>query len=80
MSDFNKTGGPAFPRAASYNEKLSVDNSFNSRAQDGMTLRDAIAIAAMHALIGRKHSSGDKERISDRAYKFADAMLFERKK
>ena len=42
------------------------------------TLRDEIAIAAMQAMIGSIRLNNDINKISESAYKMADAMLKQR--
>jgi hypothetical protein len=56
------TGGPAFPSHGSMGEV----------AHEGMTLRDYFAAKAMQALMTRYAYD---EKLPDRAYKYADAML-----
>ncbi len=80
MSDINKDGGPAFARPLSKfsPEEVSCD-------QDGMTLRDYFAAAALQGLlascdpalgnIAPSHAYGARH-----AYLWADAMLAERSK
>lgn len=72
------TGGQAYP---------SFPASINGQLQyQGMTLRDAFAIAAMQALIGHEGKEDFKRGkqgvpiISAYAYEYADAMLLEREK
>ena len=43
-----ETGGPAYPRPGFYNE---AGGDHDNRPQDGMTLRDAFAIATLPAAI-----------------------------
>lgn len=64
---------PAFPRPASeYRENgVPVDTT---RQQDGMTLRDYFAAAALTGLL----SDYRTEDVPFEAYKLADAMLAER--
>jgi hypothetical protein len=70
MIDHNKTGGPAFARAASYSEV---------RGSDGMTLRDYFAAQALPTLIEMYPTSSD-DGVAGLAYRWADAMLAERQK
>jgi hypothetical protein len=69
-------GGPAFPRPASdYRESSDL-----TAPQEGMSLRDAIAIAALPALVTNacidKVANSDPMMTTARlAYEYADAML-----
>ena len=73
-----ETGGPAFP----------VPNDANVNEQEGMTLRDHIAVAAMNGelssvVFGGEDSGGLSQEITDSQldtlarhwYRIADAML-----
>jgi len=62
MSD-TKTGGPAFPKTPF----IEIGTP-----QNGMTLRDYFAAKAMQALMTRYAYD---EKLPNRAYKYADAML-----
>ena len=71
-----KDGGPAYPQAV-------VDHSGEARAlslYDGMSLRDYFAA---HALAGMLADECTREvgcpKIAENAYKYADAMIAERK-
>jgi hypothetical protein len=69
------TGGPAYPHTGEC-------DTFNGST--GMTLRDAIAIAAMQGMLAGDQPicklSKPEIEISKAAYLFADAMLLEREK
>jgi hypothetical protein len=78
MSD--KTGGPAFPRPLSLNV-----NGIAAWDQEGMSLRDYFAAAALQGIIAANDRTAKfdnpKEILtcySKTAYAFADAMLAER--
>lgn len=79
-------GGPAFPRPASEftkNGSLS-DGNDAIYEQDGMSLRDAFAIAALQGyLAGRNREPSiniPNDIVAGSCYKYADAMLAEREK
>jgi len=76
-----KNGGSAFPMAASIQK---VDGGIAMTMQrDGMTLRDAFALAAMEALISKiklessfiGDGSAKELAVARGAYSYADAML-----
>jgi len=78
------TGGPAYPFPA-----YTYPNGEINHGEGGMTLRDAIAIAAMQGLLSNRemgdaalHNSGAEwvKDITESAFEFADAMLLEREK
>ena len=76
-----KDGGPAFPRPFSQ-ESEGVRDGILEYAQDGMTLRDFFAAAALTGILaGAGDSSGhycerlDTTDIGEAAYKFADRLL-----
>ena len=64
-------GGPAFP--------VRFENGFY---QQGLSLRDYFATAAMHGILAGRDSSiaYPLDHIADAAYQQADAMLAERAK
>lgn len=75
MSD-KHDGGPAYPVA------------FTTTPLQGMSLRDAMAIAAMQGMLaypgcemcGSHHNNNTYEGVASMAYEYADAMLKERSK
>lgn len=80
MDKQTKNGGPAFPKAGIELEKDTngSDREVQAMAQDGMTLRDYIAVGAMQAMLSAPISKfthkcwGD---VAPDAYAMADAML-----
>ena len=58
-------GGPAFPRSA----------TDHCHSQEGMTLRDYFAAAALQGNIAHPEVTGNRDDIAMDAYKYADAML-----
>ena len=68
-----KDGGPAFPRPFSQ-ESEGVRDGILEYAQDGMTLRDYFAAAALTGMWALERSGSFEER-AELAYKQADAML-----
>jgi hypothetical protein len=75
MSD----GGPAFPRPFSDNGGDTFERY--EMAQDGMSLRDFFAAAALTGLTSDPNvSAGKTKLVAEIAYRFADAMLVEREK
>lgn len=83
MDKQNQHGGPAFPKAGIELEKDTngSDREIQAMAQDGMTLRDYIAVKAMHAALANSGAywsidtdlgRGD---AAKHAYAMADAML-----
>jgi len=72
-------GGPAFPRTGNFD--ANQEGVYDSTAQDGMTLRDYFAAAAMTTLIAESpHDDIWARRVASNAYHVADAMLLERAK
>jgi len=72
------TGGPAYPST----NAIRVGDCMTG-GHAGLTIRDAIAIAAMQGTwcsMGERLGNHDMEWISQRAYDQADAMLLEREK
>lgn len=75
------TGGPAFPHLRRY---VNAD-TYEVIAEGGMTMRDYFAAKAMAAFIEASsdhsgtHPQND-ERVAERAYEMADAMLEAREK
>lgn len=70
-----KNGGPAFPRSAAFG-KSEDGYDTASDPQEGMTLRDyfaAAAITGMKAFISSDYEYPDD--AAKKAYKIADAML-----
>ena len=72
-------GGPAFPRP----DVFSPDGSEFIHGQRGMSLRDYIAIRAMHAIMMRDTESWSGPHryagLAKQAYSISDAMLKARK-
>lgn len=68
-------GGPAFPRAGHYDADGPADA--DCKAQDGISLRDYIAV---HAMQVTAIAGGPWQVIAGNAYALADAMLAERQK
>ena len=91
MSKQKDTGGPAFPGEQQSNQWV-VSQDFEKKYPDavkemnrtpsiisnGMTLRDAIAIASLTGLVHSVYPGPDG--VSETAYEIADAMLKERDK
>lgn len=81
------TGGAAFPRPHSWDESPvsgihEGDRPAPHAEQDGMTLRDYFAAAAMQGAIASTHGQGRHmaDEYAESAYAIADAMLAERAK
>jgi hypothetical protein len=75
-------GGQAFPRAGFGFAYRDEEGAESESSQDGMSLRDYFAIKALPAVTAGDHTDGqgDPERHAAQAYRYADAMLAERKK
>ncbi len=84
-------GGPAFPRPAGWNGLSNHEEHSSNEPQDGMTLRDYFAAAALQGFLGgpgmevvtqaAKEEGFDEQTFIVRtAYQMADAMLAERDK
>ena len=58
---------PAFPRDHAH------------EGHNGMTLRDYFAAKALQGLLSESYDFSDRNRIAEKAYDFADAMLAARK-
>jgi hypothetical protein len=71
-------GGPAFPRTGNFD--ANQEGVYDSTAQDGMTLRDYFAAAAVSALLPEYTSDDWAEHVARESYILADAMLLERAK
>ena len=69
---------PAFPRTGSFN--ATQESVYDSTTQDGMTLRDYFAAAALPQIIADAPAKDAWSKIAFRAYELADAMLAERAK
>lgn len=73
-----ENGGPAYP---SMNiSKASGSNTIHAITKEGMSLRDAFAIAALQGILAGYWSNtamGDlaPDAIADEAYQHADAMI-----
>lgn len=63
-------GGPAFPRTVTINDGI---DGFTERKNNGMTLRDYFAAAALPSVDER--SNGSPDDIASECYQLADAML-----
>ncbi len=68
MADEIDDGGPAYP--------IAVPINF-SYADEGMTLRDRIALEAAPTLL-TLHPTAEYKTIASKAYRLADAMIEER--
>ena len=83
MSDYNTTGGPAFPIPIAGCNDGSVYNSIEQASGDhgGMTLRDYFAAKAMAAFIvaGVEDCRTHDAKAAHFAYALADAMLAARR-
>jgi hypothetical protein len=77
MSDYNTTGGPAFPIPIAGCNDGAVYNSIEQASGDhgGMTLRDYFAAKVM----ARYSSTHEPEAAAHEAYRYADAMLAARR-
>ena len=71
-SDWQKTGGPAFPAL--------YDPRNDGGTEDGMTLRDYFAAAALQGIISNLQNPTEDMQIATLAYGMADAMLAAREK
>ena len=67
---------PAFPRTGNFDP--NQESRFDSTSQDGMTLRDYFAAAALTQIIADAPAKDAWSKIAFRAYERADAMLAER--
>ena len=75
----NTNGGPAFPRPSSEAVDTS-GNHFWPAAQEGMSLRDYFAAAALTGLLAYSRvNHSTPESIAQAAFVFADAMIRARK-
>jgi hypothetical protein len=73
-------GGPAFPRPTSRDEH-SNDRPYQVPEQDGMSLRDYFAAAALaHPYTQSRDAVDRSNEAAKLAYYLADAMLAERSK
>lgn len=71
MKDRIEDGGPAYPSTVQrWNDTLM-------QVQEGMSLRDRIALEAAPTLL-TLHPTADYKTIALKAYKLADAMIEER--
>ena len=77
MSEVMNDGGPAFPRPFSNNPGWG-DYGKDMREQEGMTLRDYFAAAAMPSMIACYDHTWSMEHRASEAYRYADAMLVAR--
>lgn len=66
-----KDGGPAFPR-------VNVNHAMGNGAQEGMSLRDYFAAAALTGLLARSPQVATG--VAAGAYEYADALLAARSK
>ena len=71
MSQSINDGGPAFPRTVTINDGI---DGFTERKNNGMTLRDYFAAAALQGLLASQ-SEGLFTEFATHAYQLADAML-----
>lgn len=75
MRESIKDGGPAFPRPARAHGAL-VDGTNTVRQQDGMTLRDYFAAAALQGMLAsQKHANSKHQDIVNSAVNVADMTL-----
>jgi hypothetical protein len=66
-------GGPAFPRTVTINDGI---DGFTERKNNGMTLRDYFAAAALKGQAHRfAHPHEHRELLAQDCYDIADAML-----
>jgi hypothetical protein len=76
-----KDGGPAFPRSG-YEVDRETASACDTWPQDGMTLRDYFAAAALTGYLAGHAGDGifipHEKTAAVRAYEFADAMIAER--
>lgn len=77
MKQHRRNGGPAFPLE---------ESEFNdgTRREEGMSIRDYFAAAALQGMIGAGFRSGVSDNVANAtaldAYAFADGMIREREK
>ena len=79
------TGGPAYPRnhvpgTVTTDGEGRQHHTLFVPAQEGMTLRDYFAAAALTALINTRSAGDGFDEHADDAYAIADEMLAERDK
>ena len=66
-------GGPAFPRTVTINDGI---DGFTERKNNGMTLRDYFAAAALQGMMAEYDPEDELEHhIAKWSYKAADAMI-----
>jgi hypothetical protein len=70
---FTPANPPAFPRAGNVSDIRSDD--FDNKPQEGMTLRDYFAAAALTGLLASEFGSNNAQWHGTQAYLHADAML-----
>ncbi len=70
-------GGPAFPRSFDADCDTVNDSRY---PQNGMSLRDRIAIAAIQGMLANPDTTGTNKELSVSAYDVADAMIEARSK
>lgn len=83
-----KDGGPAFPRPVGTNGAKSIEDLYVNEPQEGMSLRDYFAAAALTGTIAslmEARAKGGAREVSPAnfalmTYAVADAMLAEREK
>ena len=79
-----KNGGPAFPRPTGWNGLNGIDEHGSNEPQDGMTLRDYFAAAALQGTLAGRASwpmnVDHKQILAQECYGIADAMLAENAK
>ena len=81
-----ETGGAAFPRDVEERyQDVYGEPHVSEYSEPGMTLRDYFAAKALNAFVAnaaimKTATRADVEQVAEQAYRFADAMLKERKK
>lgn len=73
----SRDGGPAFARSAFAPDGVRYEDCGISEEQEGMTLRDYFAAAALTGLLARKVTA-PADSLADQAYELADAMIARR--
>lgn len=80
---YERDGGPAFPRPVGTNGARSIEDLYVNDPQEGMSLRDYFAAAALQTMKLANSWSDNPlywEGVARSAYVCADAMLAEKNK